>query len=188
MGKQRTIQSGKIWENRRPREVLWAIMKLRKVQHGVLQIASPKNNLKGEIGISRSIFLVGGRIENSTITGYEAIKELLLVTDGSFAYLDNGEEPLGPLDQNLKIRLTQVVNLWPELPDRIEDLNRGGSLTRMRAMDSASPYAEEDVVDQSVVEQIKQFEQRTMNLRAYVFWGLFVIATSIVVVLVFIKQ
>lgn len=183
MAKTKAVQSGKIWENRRTREVLWGLMKLQKVQNGVLRIYCSKTKLDGEIGVQRGIFLTGARTADGSLTGYQALKKLLNVSEGNFTFTDHFDAELGTLDQNLKLRITTVINLWPDLPESLDNLSAKNTFTRMRAAEDAP--REEEEIDQNVAEQLKAWEQKTMDFRAIVFWGLFVVVSSAIGIFLF---
>lgn len=187
MAKARSVQSGKIWQNRRTREVLWTLLKLQKIEHGVLVISSPKQKMEGEIGVFHGIFLTGAKINGSNERGYAAMKRLLEVEEGSFNYYDYSAHGLGDLDQNLKLRITQIINLMPNLPVNIEAAMGKNTLNRIRAMDQSA--AEDEVkVEQAVAEQLRALDERTMNMRALIFWGIFLVVSSVAAVLFYVKH
>lgn len=190
MAKARSVQSGKIWQNRRTREVLWTLLKLQKVESGILVISNQKNKMEGEIGVFHGIFLTGAKINGSNETGYAAMKRLLEVEEGSFNYYDYTEHGLGDLDQNLKLRITQIINLMPNLPVNLESAMGKNTLNRIRAMDAsgAEERVEDYKVDQAVAEQLRALDEKTMNIRALIFWGIFLVVSSVVAVLFYVKH
>lgn len=189
MAKARSVQSGKIWQNRRTREVLWTLLKLQKVESGVLVISGTKPKIEGEIGVFHGIFLTGAKISGSNETGYPAMKRLLEVEEGSFNYYDYSQHGLAELDQNLKLRITQIINLMPNLPVNIEAAMGKNTLNRIRAMDGRPGEKEEDFkVDQAVAEQLRAIDEKTMNLRALIFWGIFLVISSALAVLFYVKH
>lgn len=187
MTKMRTIQSGKIWESRRTREVLWSLMKLRNIHNGVLRISSPRTHLEGDIGISKGIYVTGAKLKSSQETGYGAVRKLLSVTDGTFTYLDNGENGLGELDQNLHLRVTQLINLLPNLPANHEELMGKNTLNRIRAVNLEQEPAEEQAIDAVALQQLEEWEKKSMRWRAVTFWGLFA-AVSVIAGLIYYVQ
>lgn len=189
MAKARSVQSGKIWQNRRTREVLWTLLKLQKVESGILVISGTKPNIEGEIGVFHGIFLTGAKINGSSEKGYAAIKKLLEVEEGNFNYYDYSEHGLADLDQSLKLRITQIINLMPNLPVSLEAAMGKNTLNRIRAMDANTAEKEEDYkVDQAVAEQLRAIDEKTMNLRALIFWGIFLIVSSGLAVLFYVKH
>ncbi len=189
MAKARSVQSGKIWQNRRTREVLWTLLKLQKVENGVLVITGTKQKMEGEIGVFHGIFLTGATINGSNEKGYPAMKRLLEVEEGTFNYYDYGTNSLGDLDQGLKLRITQIINLMPNLPVNIEAAMGKNTLNRIRAMDSGEVSSYEEIkVDQAVAEQLRALDEKTMNMRALIFWGIFLVVSSVVAVLFYVKH
>lgn len=190
MAKARSVQSGKIWQNRRTREVLWTLLKMQKIESGVLVINSTKPKMEGEIGVHHGIFLTGAKINNSPDKGYPAMKRLLEIEEGTFNYYDYSEHGLGELEQDLKLRITQIINLMPNLPVNLEAAMGKNTLNRIRAMDPTGATAKEDEykVDQAVAEQLRAIDEKTMNVRALIFWGIFLVVSSIAAVLFYVKH
>lgn len=194
--KARLVKQGRIWQNQTTREVLWQVMKT-KVENGVLVITDDSKEVEGRIGIGAGTTITGAYMKRSPELGWNALQILLRFEQGSFQYLDYGSNGLGDLDQGLKIRLTQIINVLPDLPQRIEQLAGPNTLNRIRAIDPAQlaemkkveettkkkektkekEKDEEAVtagIDQNVMQQIREFENRTMRYRAAAMWGTFV--------------
>lgn len=190
MTKARTIQTGKIYESRRTREVLWSLMKLRNISSGILRISSPRTHLEGDIGICKGIYVSGAMLKNSKETGYGAVRKLLAVTDGTFTYLDNGDNGLGELDQNLHLRVTQLINLLPDLPVNHEELMGTNTLNRIRALniEEKEEVNEEHLIDSVALQQLQEWEKKSMRWRAATFWGLFAAVSAIAGVIYFVQK
>jgi hypothetical protein len=179
------VKQGRIWANQTTREVLWQIMKT-KVEHGVLLVTDDTKEIEGRIGISASTTITGAHLKASPELGWNALQILLRLQQGTFQYFDYGEHGLGDLDQGLKIRLTQIINVLPDLPMRIDQLAGPNTLNRIRAFDPAqlaelkkveeTKKKDEEVhgIDQNVMQQIREFENKTMRYRAAAMWGTFV--------------
>jgi len=185
------VKQGRIWANQTTREVLWQIMKT-KVEHGVLVITDDTKEIEGRIGIAGRTTITGAYMKKSPELGWNALQILLRFQQGSFQYLDYGLNGLGDLDQGLKIRLTQIINVLPDLPMRIDQLAGPNTLNRIRAIDPAQlaemkkvedtkkkekeREKEEEVpgIDQNVMQQIREFENKSMRYRAAAMWGTFV--------------
>jgi hypothetical protein len=43
-------------------------------------------------------------------------------------------------------------------------------------------------VDQAVAEQLRALDEKTMNMRALIFWGIFLVVSSIAAVLFYVKH
>jgi hypothetical protein len=177
----KVIQSGKIWAQRTTREVLWSIMKMKKTDVGVLHIVSKDNAVDGCIGLANGMYILGASTE-SGLSGYAAVKVLLTMSDGNFKYLDYTDNSIGELDQRLKIRVTHLVNLLPNLPDKIDQVQGTNTLNRIRAMDpeelNAIKKAAETGKTQDILKQIRSFEDKSMRWRAAALWGTFAIIAA----------
>ena len=175
---RKIVQSGKIWSNRTSREVLWSIMKLQKVDQGVLRIVSADKKVDGCVALANGMYILGANTEGGA-TGYEAVKQLLRLGEATFQYIDYTNSDLGVLDQDLKIRVTQLINMLPNLPENMGQMQGTNTLNRIRAMDveelTAIKKAAEAGVDQNVLQQVRQFEDKSMRWRALALWGTFAI-------------
>ena len=134
MAKTRIVTQGKLSSRTTLREVLWTILKDDKSAVGILRIEAANKRLEGDVCIQNSIFVVGASTKVPKSSGYEALKMLLHVRDGSFQYLDysNADIPISDLQQGLKIRRTQLINRLPNLPARLEEIMGANTLNKMR--------------------------------------------------------
>jgi hypothetical protein len=134
-----TIESGKIWENRSTKEILFAIMKGKKADYAVARVVSDDGAIDGEFLISKSSYVLGAHLLEDELVGYDALATLLTIDQGSYSLLDYSRNVEGAahLEDGLKIRLTQLVNTLPNLPATLEELaNAGGggsAMSRMRS-------------------------------------------------------
>lgn len=189
MAKAKQILSGKIWSNRTAREVLYSILKIKNVDMGVLRITSADKSLDGDIGVARGIYLVGGAMRGRSTSGYEVIRLLLSLKEGQFQYLDFGDSFPKELDQDFKVRLTDVINVLPNLPERLEEITSKQTLNRIRSMNTEGPApTEESMIDQKALSQIQDFERKSMRLRAAAFWATFVVVASLAAVLYYFQK
>jgi hypothetical protein len=139
-------------------------MKLQKVDQGVLHIVSADKNVDGCVALANGMYVLGASTEKGA-SGYKAVKQLLCLSDASFQYIDYTDSDLGELDQDLKLRVTQLQGT--------------NTLNRIRAMDTdelaAIRKAAEAGVDQNVAVQVRRFEDKSMRWRALALWGTFFI-------------
>ncbi|MBK7746285.1 MAG: hypothetical protein IPP57_13010 [Candidatus Obscuribacter sp.] len=131
-----TIDSGKIWEDRTTKEILLGITKAKKSDYAVLRIASQGLSIDGELLISKCSTIQGAKTIDPEVTGYTAVRILLSVEEGTYSLLDYKEEPeqAAHLEQGLKVRINQVINALPNLPDLAEQLSDSTATGRMRAI------------------------------------------------------
>lgn len=141
-----TIESGKIWENRSIKEVLYGIMKGRKADYAVARICSEDGNIDGEFLINRSNTIQGARLLEPDIGGWEALRQLLSVQQGSYSLLDLSKcpEEASYLEEGLKVRINQLVNMLPNLPEDLGEVINSPSMTRMRSYDPSELTEEGD--------------------------------------------
>ena len=75
------------------------------------------------------------------------------------------------------------------MPVSLEAAMGKNTLNRIRAMDANTAEKEEDYkVDQAVAEQLRALDEKTMNLRALIFWGIFLVISSGLAVLFYVKH
>lgn len=133
-----TIESGKIWENRSTKEILFAILKGKKADYAVARLVSDDGNIDGEFLISKSNYVIGARLVDDELVGYDALATLLTIDQGSYSLLDYSRNTEGAahLEDGMKIRITQLVNTLPNLPATLDELLSsagGGAMSRMRS-------------------------------------------------------
>ncbi len=170
------VLSGTLQAGTTPREALWSVLKERTVNCGILHIVDVDNKIEGDLGIFQGTFVVGAFIKGGKQTGYNALKLLLAVRNGSYKYM-NYDDPLpAQLDNFERIRLTSLISIWPNLPLSAETLSNKISMNRMRGLTSETALAkisEASVIDRNVMEQLQAWDDRHMNLRAAAFWSTF---------------
>ncbi len=181
------VISGTLHAGTTPREVLWSVLKERNVTCGILRIIDVDNKVDGELGIFQGTFVVGASLKGGKQPGYEALKILLAVRNGSYRYT-NYVDPLPPnLDNFERIRLTSLISIWPNLPSSAEVLSNKNSLNRMRGITIAEAVvaksSEGSVIDRNVMEQLQAWDDRHMNLRAAAFWSTFVAVSCLAALL-----
>lgn len=134
-----TLESGKIWENRTTKEILYGIARAKKSDYAVLRIASQDIDVDGEILIAKNTTIQGARLIEQEVDGYTALRALLLVTDGTYSLVDfnQSQAMAAHLEQNLKIRINQIINTLPNLPDTYEELVGGAAVGKIRTFDTS---------------------------------------------------
>ena len=161
--------------------VLQELVRIPDSELGILQIKDGNSAIQGEIGILRGTYAIGARLTADRRHGYEALKLLLRLKSGTYRYSDHSEDYPEELDNGFKIRLVDLINSYPTLPDKLEQIVSGrNSLNRIRAMElEVAEQAEEQQkqkVDKlgPVLSQWKSLEQSTLKLRTKAFWCLFI--------------
>jgi hypothetical protein len=169
----RLIRSGRINSASSYKEILRLIITNRVVEMGILHIRG--KSVQGDIVISGGIKIIGASTSAGR-SGWAAAKELLGVTDGLFQFHDFSGVNIGSLDQALEVRVPNVIDAMPNLPDNFSDLNVRSSMHRIRAMNLESlvqDKAAEQAVLTHVRREVQNFEERTMQFRAIILWSFF---------------
>ena len=176
------VQTGNIWSKQTTREILWLMMKLQKVHVGVLHIVSNDKTVDGYLSLINGMFVLGASTQSGE-KGYIALKILLKVSRGSFEYLDYSQSDLADLDQELQIRVTQLINLLPNLPEKADQLQGPNTLNRIRAMNIDELVEIKKVatsnINSEVLQQIGSFEAKSMPWRAVALWGTFALISLV---------
>ncbi len=181
------VLSGNLHAGTTPREVLWSVLKERTVNCGILRIIDVDNKVEGEIGIFQGTFVVGASMKGGKRAGYEALKILLAVRNGSYKYTYYVDPLPASVDNFERIRLTSLISIWPNLPASAEALSFRNSLNRMRGLTTAEAAVtknnEASVIDRNVMAQLQAWDDRHMNLRAAAFWSTFVAVSCLAALL-----
>ena len=115
------------------KDVLQAIMDVPNVPFGLLRVSSA--SLQGKIIISDSTHIVGASSSYKTDRdSYDALRSLLELKDGTFAYLDLMSDLSDSVDleRTLFISLARVLETCPALPDDSSQLfDEAGMLDRI---------------------------------------------------------
>jgi hypothetical protein len=175
----RLVRSGRISSANSYKEILRLIHTNRVVDMGILHIRG--KSTQGDIVISGGIKIIGAATTGGR-SGWTAAKELLSVTDGLFQFHDFSGVNIGSLDQALEVRIPNVLDAMPNLPDNFNDLNVRNSMHRIRAM-NLDKLVEDKAAEQAVLAHVKRevqtFEEKTMHFRAIILWSFFAIVSLI---------
>lgn len=78
-----TIESGKIWQIRSTKEILFAIQKGKKADYAIARMASI-GEIDGEFLIVKSTYVHGARLLEDKLTGFDALATLLTIDHGTY--------------------------------------------------------------------------------------------------------
>src|SRR6266446_1110540 len=90
------VLQGRVDEEQDMQEVLGDVMALPGSRLGVLRISDPGDNLNGKLVLYQRRYVIGATISDSPDAGYSAVRKLLSVRQGNFAYLDATDELPSP--------------------------------------------------------------------------------------------
>lgn len=116
------ILEGQLSENVGMKEVLQAVLRQAPKASGILRVSCPRDNLNGRLALVGGQYIVGGQISESDECGYQAVRKLLSVREGNFAFLETSKQHPLEMDQSLHISLSSLQKLLPELPADAADL------------------------------------------------------------------
>jgi hypothetical protein len=148
-------------------DVLRGVMAVENQKFGILRISSPGSNVSGRLAIAESQFIVGALLSDGTEGGYQAVRRLLLATDGNFAYLDTGGTKPQDFDQGLYISLDKMADIWPNLPEDPNDLfDEKSLLDKVFGGNGEPPSSGHVPVIQEEQEQLPQRPTRASLVKA----------------------
>jgi len=113
---------GNLSPERTVAKVLAEVLAAAPTDTAVLRIACPASNVGGRLAIARGRYIVGAQIDGDAESGYAAVRKLLAIGDGNFAFLDaEGKLPFD-VDPALHIAVEHVLELLPSLPENANEL------------------------------------------------------------------
>lgn len=137
-GSRTFIVSGDIGEFVSGRDVLSLVLSNKSVDFGNLHI-SAEDGIEGDIAIYGATYVIGAKIAGSELSGWEALKLLLSIKSGSFSYIEHHLQSRCRPNSELKVRLTDLITLWPTYPQRPEQMKCGRtSFNRIMAYTGAN--------------------------------------------------
>ncbi len=100
-------------------DVLQSIVDVPNVQYGLLRISSPGDSFHGKILIAECSHIVAASSSDSIegCDAYQAVRAMIELREGSFAFLDLSPEEFEELDRSLFISLHRILELYPALPE-----------------------------------------------------------------------
>ena len=125
-------------------DVLKSVIGVENQPFGVLRISSPSLNLNGRLAISGGNFIVGAAIIDGSETGYDAVRRLLQIREGNFAYLDTAGKRPDDFDEALYLSLSKLVSRLPDLPETAAELfDEKSLLDKVFGADEGLPNSEQ---------------------------------------------
>src|SRR4029453_1611215 len=116
------VFEGNLSPDRTLERVLEDMLASAPTDTAVLRIACPSKNLSGRLAIARGRYIVGAQMDGDAESGYAAVRKLLAIGDGNFAFLHTeGRFPFD-VDPSLHIAIERILELMPSLPENPGDL------------------------------------------------------------------
>ncbi len=120
------IIEGKITPDEPIAEVVQTCVDLKSVANPVLRLTDERSDLEGRVLFAQGGYILGARVNNTEIFGYDAVRKLLTIKTGNYAVLDPGRSPFTDINQTLWLLGSRVIGMLPDLPttpDTLLDLN-----------------------------------------------------------------
>lgn len=155
-------------------DVLDGVYRHKNITNGVLRITS--NGGSGLIGVFCGRFLTGAVLTLTGESGYTALKRLLSVNDGTFAFMDAQRESLPDLRQSLGVDIAALLSLVDlssgELPlseEALTSMKTRVSTEELELFDTSVDLAEEQppLDEASRIDRITKTYDRLFSLSAY---------------------
>ncbi len=123
------------------REALQEVLRQAPDATGLFRISACGEDLSGKLAVVKGRYIIGAQVAGGSLTGYPAVRKLLAVTEGNFAFLQ-AAAPLPPdMDQSLHISLPALIDRLPDLPESAGDLFDEKSLLDEVFSPTAEPAA-----------------------------------------------
>jgi hypothetical protein len=114
------LLQGKFTTDQDMLEVLNDVLALPGSSVGILRISNPQDQLNGRLTLYKRRYVIGATISDSAETGYQALRRLLAVRTGNFAYMETGQdEPPSDLAEPLCLDLPTLLEHLPDLPETL---------------------------------------------------------------------
>lgn len=192
-----TILEGAVDREHSVNDMLSGILAMGFFQRSTLTITSTDQSICGTVLITKGRGIKGARMDTSSETGYRALRLLFGMKQAYFSYETGGDDSLSEDTCALNIDIVELLKYLPSLPSEMprqflsDETIPPNSTFREELKKMAAIHAEEKARAQSSkVEEMsgglgrmRDFECRTMVLRAPVFWACFVVVFALIWVL-----
>ncbi len=88
----------------------------------ILRLTCPAQNLSGRVALSKGRFIIGAQLTQTQVDGYAALSKLLSIKEGSYVFLETDSKEDAALGKPLHIRVSTLIECWPEIPQQSTDL------------------------------------------------------------------
>jgi hypothetical protein len=180
------VFQGRLTSDQDIRDVLNDLLALTTGDLGILRISSSNNKVSGRLVIQRRQQVIGAQIPDTGEFGYPALRKLLSVRQGAFAYVDLEGQPLKPEDENVKVDVRTLIELLPNLPD---ELPSTGSEPKTRVSREYARVVEAAELIREATHQVsepehapdqilklRELQKRGTLLKTLITWGIVALA------------
>lgn len=152
-------------------DALEIVSRHKDVKNGMLKLTS--QDTSGTIGVFCGRFITGARLTLTEEMGYEALRTLLSVKDGNFAFFDVGAEQLIELRQSLAVDIHLLLQSRdfadgvPLSSESLTGMSMAATHEQVQLIDTAAEYSLDDfaerlmptALDQPVPRDYQEIEQ-----------------------------
>lgn len=185
------VFQGRLTSEQDLRDVLNDLLALTTGDLGILRISSSTNKLSGRLVIQRRQSVIGAQIPDTGEFGYPALRKLLSVRQGAFAYVDLEGQALKPEDENVKVEVRTLLELLPNLPDELPSGESSSARTRVsrefarvaeaaELIREASHQVSEPDKSPDQILKLRELQNRGTLLRTIMIWGIAALAVFVV--------
>lgn len=174
------IIEGHINQEETMADVLASVVAIKQCQSPILRINAAGSDVQGRLLFSPGGYIVGGKINVSGETGWDAVRKLLNITEGNYAILDPVRKSTTELNQALWVQAEKVIPLLPNLPEDGGDfvdkkpLRNQESAVRPKTgqtdlaplMAAVGAPRDEEIMDPSIPQKIEKEERQTVESKA----------------------
>jgi hypothetical protein len=161
-------------------DVINSVVALKSCQTPVLRVNAADSDLQGRLLFSQGGYIVGGKVNVTGETGWDAVRILLNIKDGNYAILDPGRKATGDLNQALWIK---VENILPrlgslgangdEFVDKQPQRNQESAVRPKTGQTDLAPLMaavgapkDEEAIDPTNPTRVKKEERQTVEAEA----------------------
>jgi hypothetical protein len=179
------VFQGRLSRDQDIREVLNDVLALRTGELGFLRITSSAEKISGRLVLHQRRQIIGAQSPDTNESGYQAVRRLLSVQQGDFAYIDAEGVVLKPEEQNVSLDLRTVLELLPDLPEQLPERTEAPKTRTSREFARVAEAAQlvrdataqtpafEPASDQIV--KLRELQKRGVFWRRFAIWAIVVI-------------
>jgi len=174
------IIEGHINQEETMADIVASVVAIKQCQSPILRINSADSATQGRLLFSPGGYIVGGKINVSNETGWEAVRKLLNITEGNYAILDPARKSTTELNQALWVQADKVIRALPNLPEDGADFvdkqpqrsqesavrPKTGQTDLAPVMGAVSAGKDEEALDPSTAARVEKEERQIVEKQA----------------------
>lgn len=183
------VFQGRLSRDQDIREVLNDVLALKNGELGFLRITSSAEKISGMLVVHQRRQIIGAQIPDTNESGYQAVRRLLAVQQGDFAYVDAEGATLKPEEQNVSFDLRAVLELLLDLPEQMPRSAEGPKTRTSREFARVAEAAQlvRDATAQTPaaepasgeIVKLKELQKRSAFWRRFAIWAIVLITVLV---------